>query len=392
MIYHANIESSTAGYTQAGLLYLAALASQGRRDVTIVSMGEVINWREMPPWARDLGQMGAAAGISRDVCVTHHLPSTLTAVPLFGEKRNIGLTVVETHEVPRWLCSVLDKRLQGLIVPTHHNRNAFRAGGFKGTIAVIEHPMVESWWKDAPPPAPRDGSRPFTFYYIGNWNVRKNPEGVLRAYLRAFPDPKKDNVALALKLTAPRSFEQLIRAILIEETGSDERYDQDVWPFIEGWSEDRIRWLHSIGDCFVSAHRGEGWGLGLFQAALLGRPVVYTNWSAPPEYLSMESRVTESSRLLMGTDRPGFHYPVTYALAPCGLQGGNMEYFYPSRGQRLLWAEPDLEDFGYQMQAAYRDRDSVPLQAGLQAHAEWMRATYGADSIGRGFNRALECM
>jgi short subunit fatty acids transporter len=33
--------------------------------------------------------------------------------------------------------------------------------------------------------------------------------------------------------------------------------------------------LHEVGDCFISLARAEGWGLGAFEAASLGNPVLH---------------------------------------------------------------------------------------------------------------------
>jgi len=375
MIYQGNIESASYGYTQAALLYLASLQRVGRQDVSIVPTQGIINWRQMPRWAQGLGQLGAAPNISRDVSLAHHLPGVLASMPLFGEKRNVGLTTLETDEIPRWLGESLSKRFGTMIVPSEHNRQAMRAGGFTGEVQVIGHPMFPEWWNlpvwGTSAEMWRTENRPFTFYFVGTWNARKNPEAVLRAYLRAFPGEKpRSDVALALKLSAPRSFDPLLQQIVREETGSEERIsgdDNDVWAWTESWPEERVRWLHEIGDCFVSAHHGEGWGLGLFQAASLGRRVIYTDWSAPTEFLSYGAG----------------HLPVSYDLVDVGLLGGNHDLFYPSAGQTLRWARP--RDFALvdAMQRAYEERHDQSRQSARDAHALWMRDQFSLERIGQ---------
>ena len=39
--------------------------------------------------------------------------------------------------------------------------------------------------------------------------------------------------------------------------------------------------IHAIGDCYVSLTHGEGWGMGAFDAATLGKPVLITGWGSP---------------------------------------------------------------------------------------------------------------
>src|SRR6185312_7089193 len=43
--------------------------------------------------------------------------------------------------------------------------------------------------------------------------------------------------------------------------------------------------LHRIGDAYVSTTHGEGVGLGAFDAATLGRPVLMTGWGGHRDYL-----------------------------------------------------------------------------------------------------------
>jgi hypothetical protein len=46
--------------------------------------------------------------------------------------------------------------------------------------------------------------------------------------------------------------------------------------------------LHRTSHCFVSLTRGEGWGLGAFDAAARGNPVVTTGWGGTLEFLSAD--------------------------------------------------------------------------------------------------------
>jgi glycosyltransferase involved in cell wall biosynthesis len=57
--------------------------------------------------------------------------------------------------------------------------------------------------------------------------------------------------------------------------------------------------LHATGDCFVSLSHGEGWGLGAFDAATLGKPLLISPYGGPAEYLPR--------------DYPGF---IDYAMVP----------------------------------------------------------------------------
>ena len=56
---------------------------------------------------------------------------------------------------------------------------------------------------------------------------------------------------------------------------------------VPGTKTDRdIGALHHRGDCFVSLCRSEGWGLGAFDAAAYGNPVVTTGFGGHSDYLA----------------------------------------------------------------------------------------------------------
>ncbi len=54
---------------------------------------------------------------------------------------------------------------------------------------------------------------------------------------------------------------------------------------VETWTDDRIAGLHARGDCYLTLARGEGWGIGAFDASAYGNPVIATRWGGFLEYL-----------------------------------------------------------------------------------------------------------
>jgi glycosyltransferase involved in cell wall biosynthesis len=137
---------------------------------------------------------------------------------------------------------------------------------------------------------------------------------VLRAYLAAFPI-RQEGVALALKTSCspPRlaKVEKLIKG------------REDIWLWNELWTDRQMQWLFANTDCFVSAHHSEGWGLGPFQAKLLGKPVIYTDWSAVREFCS---------------EAHG-DIPIGYKMSPVMRHMRQMAIYQEKEG-RLHWACP----------------------------------------------------
>ena len=80
--------------------------------------------------------------------------------------------------------------------------------------------------------------------------------------------------------------------------------------------------LHATGECFVSLSHGEGWGMGAFDAATLGKPVLIAPYGGPAEYLP--------------SGYPGF---IDYAMAPVSGWTAGASFAPPQR-----WAQPDPED------------------------------------------------
>jgi glycosyltransferase involved in cell wall biosynthesis len=239
-------------------------------------------------------------------------------------KINLGLTTLETSEVPHWIIKDLNEAdIPALVVPSEFNKKQFEDSGYEKPIYVVPHTIGSWWWTD-PIPSQIPEDRPFTFYYVGGWNNRKNPETALRAYLQAFPEPQ-ENVVFALKLTGGKNLESYISRLIEDITGKPSR--DDIWVWAEQWGEEQVRWLHYFGDVFVSTHRGEGFALGPFMAKLIGNPVIGTNWSAPIEYLSE----TQGDVLL------------PYEMVPVQGMDQQHHHFRISKTQKLMWAEPSVD-------------------------------------------------
>ena len=100
--------------------------------------------------------------------------------------------------------------------------------------------------------------------------------------------------------------------------------------------------LHERGNCFVSLCRSEGWGLGAFDAAASGNPVVTTGFGGHLDYLA-------------GTD-----YLVRFDLVPVDDPAG-----YPSYAPDQHWAEPDLDHGAELLRHVMAHRDEAAARAAI---------------------------
>lgn len=379
MIYVGEIEKKTKGYTQAGLNLLMSAYAAGL-PVQLFPLMRPVRWDEQPHWAQPLREWMGRTGTARDVALLHHNPSSMPHMPHPGESKNVALTVIEADTLPKWIVESLNGAVDACIVPSHFNKLVFEDCGVEVPVYALEHACGPWWWTDPFGDKPRRApgyEDSYVFYYIGTYNQRKNPEGALRAFLRAFPEPSPTQIfalktnpmaalpihdAMAGRTAVPT--EERVAKVIEEETGQTER--PDVWLWTGEWHESQIRWLHWMGDCNVSLHRGEGFGLVPMQAKLLGKPVIYTNWSSVPEFTTDEDM------------------PIAYEMAAIrGMEA--YPHFLPSAGETLRWADPSLESAMLAMTGFVAERPSGLSGASLEA----FRHRFSWKTLGEKLGRIL---
>jgi len=181
----------------------------------------------------------------------------------------------------------------------------------------------------------------FVFGSVFQWSERKSPRSLIAAYYQAFSE-QPDEVLLAIKTYRGHSPKASVQAMVDEITESFAFPTGKPRPPIEiicdHFSRDQMRVFYQNIDCYVSTHRGEGWGLPLHEAALMGKPVVATDWSAPAEYLA---------------ECP-LYLPVSYTMvSPYGMD----EQPYYTVDQK--WASPSVEECAVHMESAYMGLDDI---------------------------------
>lgn len=203
----------------------------------------------------------------------------------------------EVDRLPPDWAPVLN-RFERVLVPSRFNREVFASSGVTVPVDVIPHVARkveevsggERWGQVA--------DDDFVFYTIGTWTTRKALEETVRVYLETFR--ADESVALIVKTdvvdelaVASMSGRERRRAPKHHGTTwwtlarilRDYRSPAKVHLVAGGMPAREIDRLHTRGDCFLSLSRGEGWGLGPFEAALFGKPSVVTGWGGQLDYL-----------------------------------------------------------------------------------------------------------
>ena len=139
---------------------------------------------------------------------------------------------------------------------------------------------------------------------------RKNPLGLLEAYLGAFAEA--DGAALVLKAINGGPHPERDQLVAAAAGRSDVL-------LVDGhWSPLEMRAFPQLLDAYVSLHRAEGTGLTLLDAMAAGTPVVATGYSGNVDFMD-----------------PTVARLIPFSLAEVG-EGASP---YPATS---LWAEPDL--------------------------------------------------
>jgi FkbM family methyltransferase len=191
----------------------------------------------------------------------------------------------------------------------------------------------------------------------GSTLKRKNPQAVIEAFMRTFAPG--EGAALAIKCINPSHNPEghsRLRALAAEHP--------DIRVIDHYVASEHKNAMIAACDCYVSLHRGEGFGLTAAEAMYLGKPVIATGYSGNLEFM------TESNSHL-----------VDYKLTNVG-EGA---WPYPPTGS---WAEPNVDHAAALMRRVFEDRDAA-RELGFKA-ARDIRRTHSPKVAGAAMRSRLE--
>lgn len=357
-----------SGYGTAAERCMAALEGSGLE----------VNWTPMvpgngwglgyqPPPALDLPEPLDPGHVVVAHLVAEYLPVLRRRCP---EAFLVGHTVWDTSRIPEhWAGCLAEADL--VVVPSRFSAEAVAASSSKTPIAVVPHvapeprPGRSRLW-DVPPDV-------FVFYTIAEWTERKAVFHSVEAYLRAFTG--RDPVRLVVKTShrdwrfGPPSGDRPV----VEGTSAwslarllARHPDPPAVSLVtRGLTDDDIRGLHQRGNCFVSLCRGEGWGLGAFDAAAWGKPVVTTGFGGQLDYL-------DAAPYLVGFD-----------LVPVDDPAG-----YPSYAPDQRWAEPNVDHGAELLRRVLGHREEADASAAAMGRN--IRWRYRPAAMAGAFRSAVE--
>lgn len=226
-----------------------------------------------------------------------------------GDAYTIGLWAWELHTFPPHMLSALQ------YVDEIWAISKFVAESLRPVVDipvhVFPHPVKPVTSHPRPSFVPERPYFVFAFDYFSEAE-RKNPAGLIEAFTRAFPD--RDGPALVVKSMngdERRTDREKVRAAAAGR--------EDIVLLDQYMSREDMQGLIEHALAFVSLHRSEGFGLGLFEAMSKGVPTIATGYSGNLEFM------TEDNAVLL-----------PYKLIPTGPHAGP----YSGLGE---WADPQID-------------------------------------------------
>lgn len=255
-----------------------------------------------------------------DTILLHTLPEQMPYwLESKGDKRVVGYAVWESDVLMAHWVAILN-RLDHLLVPCTWNRDLFRNNGVHVPISVLPHlpgpacPDAHPRWAFIP-------DDELVFYCIETWSPRKNLDQTVAVFRQCFT--AADKVRLVVKTTPwvvlgggipARHASRPVRphrSLLLKmlrllpkrvSTWQQSRMRGSTGARLQGiaaldpegapvdlitddLTTAEVEGLHRRGDCYFSLTHGEGFGLGAFDAAAAGKPVITTGWGGVLEYL-----------------------------------------------------------------------------------------------------------
>lgn len=266
-----------------------------------------------------------------DINVINMIPSLFA--PLKKDAINVGFTMFETTKITdSWvrMCNDMD----AIFVPGEWNRKVFQDSGVTKPIFTIPCGVDN----EDPPSLALSKSGEFKFYSIFQWLERKNPEGLIQAFLYAFSGQKDVSLTLKTHVTGNTANDTNFISNKINEI----RKGMGIGPYpkinliTKFLSDQEMQDIHNSHNAFVLLHRGEGWGMPHMEAMLNGNVVIATDFSETKTFMN-----ENNSLPVKYIERPVFGIP-------------NWLQKFHSVG--MTWAEPDIIHAADQMRVAKENK------------------------------------
>lgn len=299
----------------------------------------------------------------------------------------IAITTWETDKLGASYAQSLVHNFNQVWVPSVFCKESLVAGGVPAEgVKVVPHCYDPAFYTAKEPAREKD--EPYHFYTILTWSWRKGYFDAILAYVTEFKE--KDNVVLKVKTPGYSQKEMASLARGLNADGGS-RFLPPIDMVCDNFSEQQMKDFHQDNDCYISAAKAEGWGLGAFEAVVTGNPVIYTDYSGVRDFLT------------------GMHgaVPVNYTMGPAytpELLSDNTMDVDGMKVRPVLrnapigidvleenWANIDVCDLKQKMRAAYESK-RVLSEEQIYENRAMLTARFSYDVVGLQMKKLMEEM
>lgn len=198
------------------------------------------------------------------------------------------------------------------------------------------------------------------FFDLRSYSSRKNPEAVIEAFRRFLTRRPYTRSHLVVKVNGVHTNPALLTKL--REAIAD--LDSNVTLIHAVLSSNDVKNLVRCCDAFISLHRAEGFGFGIAEAMVLGKPVIATSYSGNMDFMNEEVALC-----------------VDYSLVP--VKDGEYPHY-----EDQVWAEPDVQQAAIYMTNLV-DNPGLGREIGLRA-TRHMRNNFSYRRTGLHYLRRLD--
>lgn len=271
-----------------------------RHDVASLTGAGVNVTTQIPNYTLEQSDYGSLGELCRKlenrdlgyrIKIIHTTPNTY---PLYLEdgKYHIGRVFWETDKLPLDFSTQVEK-VDEIWTGSEFNKQAIENAGVTKPVYIIPEAIDTSINIDKVKPFITVADQTYKFYSIFEWTSRKNPEALLTAYWQEFTNG--ESVSLTLKTymgTFQKRNKQELKQIIrnIKKQLNQDKYAH-AYIYHQLMDRHQIYRFHKSFDCFVSAHRGEGWGIPQMEAMLMSKPIISTGCGGIHEYINDKKQI-----------------------------------------------------------------------------------------------------
>ena len=355
-----------SGYGEANRHDIGALVSAGIEVTTQIPV--------YCPELSDYGKLGDLATSLENRELGYRIKILHTTPNVYGqfyepEKYIIGRAFWETDKIPLDFALPL-QNVDEIWTGSEFNKQAMENAGVTKPIYIIPEAIDASVDPADFDPYITPNKKDFKFYSIFEWTERKNPTALLEAYWREFEGV--NGVSLTLKTyqigfgadkRAP--IDQRIRKL---KARLGLKSYAPVYLYRQLMDRHQIYRFHNSFDCFVSAHRGEGWGIPQMEAMLLEKPTISTNLGGIHEYLKHKKDA----------------YLTKFVMVPVDNGNYNSQWYTPDQ----KWAEIDKKDLQAGMRWVFKNKAAAKKMG--KAGRVTVKANFDLPVVGMKMKKRLQ--